>query len=85
MDSRARQALHLAASWFDEEYRRLCMVPHRGDTDGEHQRVGMKAACAIAAASLRSWAETGREPQHMAVKDQWRTEFEARVRAEERF
>lgn len=85
VDSRARAALRLAASWFDEEYRLLCMVPYEGETDAGHQRVGMKAATASAAALLRTWAETGKEPQHMAVKEQWRLEFEKRVREEERF
>lgn len=65
--------LEQAASWFDEEHARLACSQRRDrsapgpDTAAAIQVAGRLGELADAAASLRSWAASGKAPRHRPV------------------
>jgi hypothetical protein len=78
------KALRDAAAWFDEEYRLETMVPFDRAHPESYAMIALGERRAILgqiAALLRQWAETGTEPKHRAVKEQWRADHEALCKA----
>lgn len=72
-----QKMLRAVAAWCDEEYRLLSMVPTNGPTtNGALSLGGSLTTLARLGAELRAWAETGREPPHQTVKDEWRLPYE---------
>lgn len=70
------------ASWLDEEHRLNSMVPSDGQPRSEASiALGeRRAVLGELAALMRQWADTGKEPAHRSVKEQWRLDYQRRGR-----
>ena len=71
----------MVAAWCREEYRLLCMLPFKSPcTEDALQSVGMRHQLADLESGLKRWAETGKEPEHQKVRDEWRIPYERQAR-----
>ncbi len=77
-----KDTLLKVAAWCNEEYRRICMLPlDRGcRSESAVHHAGMRAQLADLEFGLKRWAETGQEPAHQKVLDEWRIAYERQAR-----
>ena len=76
------ETLRTVAFWFDEEYRLLSMVPRGGRSASTHVIQGRLEILAQSAASLRSWASSGRPPSHFRPHILWEAANRRELREE---